>query len=145
MPTILGKKYKPDWMGMPPRMSKEDYEIWQRYRGEALKDALWVFYDVGLGEGSPVEGEADETMRRMWLMNTQKRADVIIQYKTHVEIVELRYSASANGVGRLLMYEMLYMRAPVLGLPVKMTLVTDRKDQEVSDLCKRYNIKYVVV
>lgn len=126
-------------------MSPEDFEIWQRYRDTATRDALWVFYDVGLGSGKPYEGPEDENLRLMWLMNTQKRADVIIQRRNHIDIIELRHAATANAVGRLLQYRMLYLRDPVLGKPVVMTLVTNLEDPELRDLCKQYSIRYIVV
>lgn len=145
MPTILGRKYSTEWQGKPPRMSTEDYMIWIRYRDEATKNALWIFYDVGLGDGIEPEGEISPEIRQAWLTTTQKRADVIIQRPTVVDIVELRYSASVNAVGRLKLYMMLYRRDPVLGLNVRPVLVTNRRDRDVQDLCAQENIMYVVV
>lgn len=126
-------------------MSEEDYEIWKKWREKALAGAKWMWFDVGVGKGIEVVGKWPDYIVRSWTRITQKRIDVVIQKEAEVWIVELRHSATANAVGRLLMYDMLYMDDPVLGLNRKLVLVTDRKDEDMERLCRKMKIIYEVV
>ena len=145
MPTLLGNKYNAAWLGVPIRMSPEDYEIWQRWRPLHKSEISELYFDVGLGGGSPVPDQYDEQMRWMWLRNTQKRADVVAVMGGGVEIIELRTMASENAVGRLLCYGMLWLDDPVIVASLRLRLVTDDYDADVERLCRLSRIIYEVI
>ena len=143
--TSPGQKYPPNFKGKPPHMSPEDLIIWEKWREEAVKGAKWLYFDVGVGEGIKYEGEFPDWLVRSWIRVTQKRIDVLIQRSQSIDIVELRNGATANAVGRLLMYEMLYLDDPIFSMNVKLILVTNRYDKDLERLCNKFNIKYHVI
>ena len=144
MPTILGPRFDPTFMGLPPRMSAQDYEIWIKFRPRYTGGALGLYFDVGLGEGFPTPDEVDPAIVKMWLKNTQKRADLIMETKEHIKIIEFRSHATATSLGRLLMYGMLWERDPIIKKPIGLYLCTNSFDQEVKDLADELGILYEV-
>lgn len=145
MPTILGRPYALKTDLWPPHMSPEDYAIFRRWASSAFQRALKVFYDVGLGAGADYPKDTNVEMVRMWTKVTQKRADMVIEYEDKVALVELRDGATANAVGRLLVYKMLWYEDPVITKPLTLYLVTNRYDKEIERLCKSVDITYFVV
>ena len=145
MPTVLGKKFFPNWLGVPPQMSKEDFEIWKRWRPFALRNAIAVYYDVGLGEGKPVDLTVSQNLRKMWLKVNQKRADVIIEYDNKILIVELRYNAQLDTIGRLVGYGVLWDKAPAIKKPTEFIIVTNLLDRDVKEAAEVIGIQYKVI
>lgn len=145
MPTTLGESYHPNWNGYPPHMSYEDLEIWKVYKNKLLPEALSLYYDVGLGGQTETPPDTSPEMSKMWIRNTQKRADVIVDTGDTWIIIELRSNATASGAGRLLQYKALWNEDPPDDRPVNLRLVTNMYDRDVEMLCKRLDIWYIVV
>lgn len=145
MPTVLGEPYKPTWMGYPPHMSKEDYLLWNIYKITALKDALNVYFDVGLGGQEEVPEGTTPQMAHMWLRNTQSRADVVIETETEWRIIELRHQSTGSELGRILKYRALWQREPPDKKPVRVILVVGRKDDIIKELAESAGVEYVFI
>lgn len=145
MPTVLGKEFPPTHEQLPARMAPEDFDIWIRWRPKFAGKAIRFYFDVGLGKGAEVPEEVDPRLAPMWLKNTQKRADVIMETRDEVWIIELRHMANPNCVGRILMYERLWRDDPAIDKPHKLFIVTNSYDPDVEELCKDYAIEYHVV
>lgn len=145
MATVLGQVYSPSWGGIPPRMSKEDYEIFQRWWPSVRGGYSTVYFDVGLGrvDLSGVGGGAEYV--DMWVRNNQLRADVVAVRADSVDLIELRFNAQASGVGRLLAYRDAYVDDPVLGSELRLVLVTNNRNAVVERLAGSLGILYVVV
>jgi len=136
----MGNRYETTYDGWPEHMSTEDYEIWQRWRPVALPQALYLWFDVGLGEGGTVPAGADQNETRMWTFITQKRADTLIEYPSGIAIVELRHNTTANAIGRLLMYGELWKQDPKINKPLVLILVSNRIDADVEMIAKKTGI-----
>jgi hypothetical protein len=145
VPTFLGDTFPSVFRGRPPRLAEPESSIYTRFSLKIPSDVVASFFDVGLGPGKPAPLGTEENLLRMWLRNTQKRADVVLQFRDKVAIIELRTVAQSSAVGRLLLYKMLYLQDPVLGSNVELWLVTDLQDDEVEVLSNSQNIKYIVV
>lgn len=145
MPPLLGRWFPAAWSGAVPHLSKGDQLLWTKVRGQLVQDAVALYFDVGLGKGAPVPPGTDPALAAMWLKNTQKRADVVIERPHGWEIVELRESAKSSAVGRLLMYLKLWAEDPPDARPVSATLVTNVADDDVRSLCETLGIRYLVV
>lgn len=145
MPTILGTKYPPSFTGHPPRMSQEDFPIWSRWYPTIKETALALYFDVGLG--LPDELPATETAAQLlgWLRNTQKRADAIIERTADVLLVELRFNAQLNAIGRLQGYALLLGDDNPFSKPIIPLLVTNKQDSEVKRLAELNAITYEVI
>lgn len=145
MPTFLGPPFPPTFNGWPPRMSPEDFEIWQRWRPAALQRAENLYFDVGLGLPDQLPRTDDVPQLEGWIKNNQKRADVIIE-GAEIWLVELRFNASPNAIGRLIVYQRLLLedypfdrRKPLIS-----HLVTNRRDPDVAASAAALGIVYVV-
>ncbi len=146
MNTYFGPTFGPDYTGRPARMPSTEQLIWLRWRDDALRGASKLWFDVGLGPGLTVPEDADPNIRKMWIRNTQRRADVIIEYNTHVLIVEVRHFASPNVVGRLLTYRRLWIEDdPIPGKRVDLMVVTNFHDNDTDILCGDLGIRYLVI
>jgi hypothetical protein len=145
MPTILGNPYTPDFSGRPPRMSQEDFPIWLSWFPAHRDRALALYFDVGLGlpDELPQSDDADQLLG--WIRNTQKRADVLVLRDSDVLLVELRFNAQLNAIGRLLGYVELLRDDNPFRLPIIPVLATNRRDSEVERLARSQRIVYDVV
>lgn len=146
MNTDLGTAYGKDYTGLPAHMPDTEIKIWTRWKERALENSLRVWFDVGLGPGAPIPENTDPNIAKMWKRNTQRRADVIIEYPTSVAIVEIRYNANPNVVGRLLTYRRLWLADnPIPDKPVELLVVTDILDQDTLDTCEETGVNYLVI
>ena len=145
MALYLGPEFLPTWNGYPPRMSEEDYRIWQRWHPRVMQYILRMWFDVGLGEGKPIPPDTSADLAFMWTRNTQKRADVIIETDTEIWLVELRFKAQANAIGRLLTYLDLVEDDNPFTKAIRPLLVTDQEDPEVRRSASKRRIQYLVV
>lgn len=145
MPTVLGRRFAPTTALYPPHISPQDYQLFKRWGIEAFKTAINVYYDVGLGEGIGPGNELDPSMLKMWQKITQKRADVVVEYLDRVDIVELRFNATSNAIGRLLSYRMLWNDAPEIKKPARFILVSNRFDPDLERLAGMNDIQYLIV
>ena len=145
MSTLLGRRFPPTTGIYPPHMSPEDFKLFKRWGIDALKDAINVYYDIGLGEGAPADIVIEDNLRLMWQKITQKRADVVVEYLDHVDIVELRFNATSNAIGRLLAYQMLWNDEPPIAKETFIVLVSNRFDPDLERLAGQHNIRYLIV
>lgn len=144
MPTTLGQKYAVAWAGYPPHMSTEDEQIWKVAKPDLTKGALGIYYDVGLGGQTIVPPDTPPNLAGMWLRNTQKRVDVLLEFKAAWHIIELRHNASATAFGRIMQYRKLWEADPPDKRPVMLTIVTNRYDPDLEEMCKDFGIRYLV-
>lgn len=139
----LGTRWPPDLVRKPPHMSQEDYGLWKRWYPTVRAGVLALYFDVGLGEGVPLPQLQDEpeNYKRMWIRNTQRRADALLVRSGLIWLVELRYLASPNAVGRLLTYLHLWRQDPPLPGAIDLHLVTNHHDADLIYLTEQFNIK----
>lgn len=144
MPTDLGPAFPADFTSQPARMSPEDFEIWRRWWPIVSLGALHLFFDVGLGLPDELPLTDDSVQLAGWIRNTQKRADVVVERREVVWLVELRFNAQSSAIGRLLTYQELLIGDNPFKLPVMPHLVTNKFDSEVRSVAERSGITYWV-
>lgn len=145
MPTILGAPFKPDFRGRPTAMSPEDLRIWFRYQDTLPKDTTALYFNVRLGEGKDAGPDTGPDWQAYWHQVTSKRADVLVIRPNNVNIVELRNHASANAIGRLMMYRTLWQDDPQLPGTATAELVTNLHDPDVARQAAASQIIYTVI
>lgn len=144
MPTNLGPEYPPTYNGYPPRMSPEDYEIWQRWFPAHRQEIKRLWFDVGLGLPDQIPETEDANQLLGWIRNTQKRADVIAETEKEILLIELRFNAQLNAIGRLSGYVLLIKDDNPFTKPIRPMLITNKQDSEVERLGKALGIEYRV-
>lgn len=145
MPTTLGPEFPPTFEGIPPRMSPEDLQIWRRWWPKHRHEAIRLFFDVGLGLPDELPQTQDANQLLGWIRNTQKRADVIIERADDVLLIELRFQAQLNALGRLTGYRLLLNDDNPFNKPIIPLLITDKPDSEVERLAIALTVAYDVV
>lgn len=145
MPTRLGTLWPVDLIRRPPRMSPEDLDIWRTWWPTHQENALGLYFDVGLGAGKVANLIGSPAELRAWERNTQKRADVLIVFPDGIDLVEVRFAASVNAIGRLLTYRELYNDDPAAGPIKQVMLLTNDRDEDVARLSALNNIRYEVI
>lgn len=144
MTTVLGPQWPPIIGRIPPHMAAEDYDIyvnwWPLYAARAKR----VWYDVRLGAGSiaALPPNPEPNYERAWIMNTQKRVDMLADMQSSLWLIELRHAATSNAIGRLLQYKLLWLDDPVIDLPLQLYLVTNHYDADLETLAKSQGILY---
>ena len=145
MPTTLGTPFARTWEGVPPHMSGEDLDLWQKYRTTAIKNSIHLYFDVGLGGQTEVPPGTTPEMATMWLRNTQKRIDVLVEEEKKWVIIELRARAQSSAIGRILLYSDLWKLDPPNDKPVELRIVTDTEDRDVRVLSEKLGITFILV
>jgi len=144
--ATLGPRFGPEFTGYPAHMSPEDFDIWQRFFPTIRANIIDLYFDVGLGQGKVAEGPEPQPFKDMWLRLNQKRADVIVTTLKEVWIIELRFQASLNAIGRLLGYGVLWQSdPPIRDKRMQLVLVTNARDPEVEDTATKQGISYLVI
>lgn len=145
MPTILGPKYSIDWRGKPPHMLKVDIPIWYRFLEKYGSQFNSLYYDCLLGGPHLTPREEKDPLLRMWRFNTSKRADVIVETKDEVWIIEVTSEPKVRALGQLMMYKRLWKEDPKSNKSLKVVLVCDRVDADVVAASSTYGVETYVV
>jgi hypothetical protein len=125
-------------------MSPEDLEIWRRWYPGVSLGVKALYFDVGVGLADDLPASEDSSQLLGWIANTQKRIDVLIERETVVDVVELRFNASANAFGRVLVYRELLGQDNPFDKPLRAFLVTNKKDSELARLAEQNGVVWVV-
>ncbi len=144
----LGRPFPPGRINrIPPHSSRRDAEIWNAWAPRGLRGALRVWYDVGIGDAPPCPEWADEDLRRCWWRVNCRRIDAVAEFPGRVEIIEFKHLANPSSIGRLLLYMMLWEReaGEITVKPAIAHLVTNRRDKDLEDLARKYNVLYTIV
>lgn len=145
MPTNLGNPVPRKTERDLPGLVQPEAQIWNRWRHNLPSGVINVYANVRIGRGRVGLGSFTEDETRLWLLDTQKRIDVILEFYDKMWIVELRRVAGAGALGRLMMYKLLYLDDPVLEKRIDLVLVSDSEDREVKRTATMIGIKYIVV
>ena len=125
-------------------MSPEDLEIWRRWWPTVQPGAQALYFDVGLGIPDELPETEDPHQLAGWIRNIQKRADVIVERKEEVWVVELRFNAQSSAIGRLKTYQQLLLADNPFARAVVPYLVTNKPDSEVAAVAAQLGIEYRV-
>jgi len=144
MPTDLGPLYPATFRGKPPHISPEDYLIFDRWWPTWSKGVTATYFDVGLGKGVPIPPGTPPNYAKMRTRLSQARADIVAIKSNQLWIIELRFQANTNAVGRVLGYKTLYLEDPILGKDVHLLIVSNLADAIMPAVTKSVGISYEV-
>lgn len=91
-----------------PHMLGEDIPVWDRFVRLNPDRFDSVDYDWRVGEGTPAPPEWEENLRRMAIMISQKRIDVVGWKDGAATIVEVKDRATASTAGQIEGYRILW-------------------------------------
>jgi len=104
-----------------------------------------VSYDVHLGEGAAVNPAWPAWVASMVRTLSTHRVDVVIERADEVVIVEVKGIAGMGAVGQLLGYEALWLRERGLDRAVRLLLVCERMEADMSSVFEDYGIEVIEV
>lgn len=113
-------------------MLQEDIPVWYRFLEREASAFLALYYDVLLGGPwlSPVE--AKDPLKKMWRANTAKRADAVAELKDEIWIIEVALDPGLRAAGQLITYQSLWKEDPQSPKTLRMVLVSERLDADLS-------------
>lgn len=135
----------PDWGGYPSGMSKNDFILWQRYQPLIQNSYLLFYFNVRIGEAILMQPDLEEDMLKLVEAISRRRIDVVGEATNHWAIIELRAHAGPGALGSILAYKSLWEMEPPDPRPVKMVIVSDFFDINLTRIAPLYNIETVQV
>ena len=145
MKTSLGEKYDLNYAGIPPGMSRKDHELWVNYRETIDKTCISIHFNVYLGSGASAGDLFSMKWQDYWRKLTQLRADVVIELRHCVEVIEFRHNAEVDVIGSLMTYMHCLEKDNPFAKPIKGELVTNLYASEVETMCEIYKLKYTII
>lgn len=145
MKPDLSLAYDYPWAGVPAGMPSGDFLIWDRFRRMFGSMFSKIYYNVRVGDPSPVPGGLPDEIQKMAEDVSRRRIDVVGEKADSWILIEVKYNAGPEALGQILMYKELWNQDPPDGKPVYTAIVTDRTAGQVSFAVKQYGVLLFVV
>jgi hypothetical protein len=145
MPTDLGDPFDITWRGAPQQMLPSDVPLWHRYLDAHANEFLKFYYNVRVGGPDVSKLEGDETLKRMWYLNTAKRIDVIAEGAADLWIIEVASSPYLRAVGQCLSYLYLWNLDPKIDKPAKMVLLCYYLDSDLEKVLTHHGVSVIAI
>lgn len=117
--------------------------IWDAYIERFGLPVGRIRYDVHLGDGAAIDEAWPEWMGRMVKSLSTHRADVIIERRDEVVIVEIKRVAGMGGLGQLVGYEALWVREHGVSRPVRLVCVCEVAEADIEAAFRFYEIELI--
>ena len=128
-----------------PHMMPLEVPIWERFLATQQLEFTHLTYDVHVGEGAPVpEGATNGEVRQIQAI-TRKRIDVVGETPSAIWIIEVKPRAGHAAAGALLNYQRLYRREYRPRKPLRLAVVCERLEWDVSDYYQELGITVFLV
>ena len=128
-----------------PHMKPRDIEIWERFILKYPEAYERCQYDFAVGDpplfSTVVEGSNGKNMDELYKL----KIDVLGYKDGHIDLIEVKPSASPSSIGQLLGYRSLYLRDAKPTLPVFPVIVTNEEKLNMRFLCEEQGVRLVVV
>jgi hypothetical protein len=110
---------------------------------ESLYDSF--AYNVRVGKGIDPGPAYDADMRRMAVMNTQKRIDAVAYKGSTVTLIEVKDRATLSAIGQLVGYGALWQPPPAFPNPPALLLVCRVIDDDTAQTARAHGITVNIV
>jgi len=128
-------------MAKYPHLMPNEVPIWEKFLsiwGDQFTDYK---YDVHVGKGADPGPEVEEQWRRLAIMLTQKRIDVVAKRDGIVYLFEVKPDAGLGALGQLKAYRVLYREHFKYRGPLRLAVVTTRLNDDERLVYTRYGIE----
>lgn len=102
-------------------------------------------YNVRIGNGTDPGPNYDDATRKQYIMNTQKRVDVVGWKGAQPTIIEVKDRATASSMSQLITYDTLWPITYPNTPPPKLLLVTNRVSADMPLVLARAGIRLEMV
>jgi len=131
MALDMGQPFPTDFEGVPPHISSEDFQLWERWRRRFAKQYKWFFFDVAIGEGAAIPPGTPENVGRAWQRLTRLRLDLLADRGDEWHLIEFRPHAGPGAIGALQSYHTLILGQLPDDRPIVAIAVTDGCSQDI--------------
>ncbi|KKN18064.1 hypothetical protein LCGC14_0959630 [marine sediment metagenome] len=128
----LGPLFSPTWKGKPPRLSSSDRELWQAWMKIHAQEYDHFFYDVRLMADTEIPSTIEPEFVHMYKVNRARRIDSVAVKNNTALIIEYRDYAGLSAIGQILGYWALMMAENPFNKEIKVLLVTNAMEENVS-------------
>lgn len=119
---------------------EHDARIWHTLLLKTPPENATVLYDLHVGELPTFANNFPANYRRMIEQTARKRIDAILFFPNETLIIEVSPYAGLDAIGKTLSYTVLFTREhPSYPKPTP-TIVTDRSQPDMHNLCTHFNV-----
>jgi len=119
--------------------------IWERFLRSGQLQLDRYEYDIHVGEGAPIPDDATEAEIRQIQAITQKRIDAVGWGEGAVWLIEVKPRAGHSAAGALLNYARLFKEKYRPSLPIRLAVVCERTEWDVSGYYQELGIEVFLV
>ena len=119
--------------------------IWGRYLAGTSEEFLSLVYDLHLGDGAPVDPSWSSGTAAIVAAVSRKRVDVVGETADSIIMFEVKPRAGMGAMGQLLNYRALYLRERRPTKPLRMMVVCERVEPDVTRTYAQYGIEIALV
>lgn len=128
-----------------PHMIGEDKKVWERFIVKFPERFESVDYDWRVGVGMEIKPWWTENIKRMAVMLSQKRIDVLAWKADTPTIIEVKRRVTIGTIGQILSYRVLFMSdLPLMNKP-ELLVITEMIGGDDMLVLDYYKIPYEVV
>lgn len=128
-----------------PHMKPLDVAIWERFIEKYPDMYTEVQYDFNVGDPPPFNTLNHDGEDLNQDMLYRLKIDVVGRNADGIDIIEIKPNANASTIGQVQGYKALYKRDEEPKEPVRMVIITDRKNPNFEFLCEHTGVVYYEV
>lgn len=132
--------------GQPTRgMIPEEARLFNAWFASNFQNYDTVAYNLRVGIGTDPGPTVGDDLRRMAIMNSQRRIDAVLTSGDLHTLVEVKVRGSLWGIGQLLGYRELYILGRPAVLSTQLLMLCGSIDVDTQYCCRRLGVNFVVV
>lgn len=128
-----------------PHMLPEERRIWSKFITGKERNYLKLTYDLHLGYGVFPPYDASPQLKAVIESTSRKRVDAIGESVNQITIFEVKPRGGMSAMGQLLTYKDLYVKEYRPTKPIKLALVCERLEPDVSSTLQANGIEIFIV
>jgi len=124
-------------------MLPRETRIWDAYLDRYGVPEGQISYDVHLGDGLSPDPDWPEWMIRMVKVLSTHRADVIVERRDEVIIVEVKSIAGMGALGQMLGYEALWVKERGASRGIRLMCICESAEADIEVAYEFYGIELI--
>lgn len=128
-----------------PHMLPEERRIWSKFITGKERNYLKLTYDLHLGYGVFPPYDASPQLKAVIESTSKKRVDAIGESVNQITIFEVKPRGGMSAMGQLLTYKDLFIKEYHPSKPIKLALVCERLEPDVSSTLQANGIEIFIV
>lgn len=128
-----------------PGMGLMDAFIMDQYLKSKPSGLIRASYNVAVGSGRPFDSKSAGMLSSDWTFLTSLKADAVLEFEDHFEIMEVKPDAGPGAIGQLQCYSILLRQEFAPGKPIYSVILTDSIHPDVEKCAGILNVRVKIV